>query len=172
MEIARDIAGSFNFVYGETFVIPEAGIDDNLATIPGLDGQKMSKSYGNAIDIFLDKDELKQRVMAIVTDARAVSDIKDPDNCNIYGIYRLFIDDEARAELRERYLKPGLKYSQVKKELIEVIWNFFAPYREKRYELASKPDEVRQIMAAGAVKARKVATITMDLVKEKVGLIY
>ncbi|MDR2368600.1 MAG: tryptophan--tRNA ligase, partial [Deltaproteobacteria bacterium] len=170
--IARDIAGSFNHVYGPTFVLPEAGIDEDLATIPGIDGQKMSKSYGNAIDIFLEKDELKRRVMAIVTDAKAVSDVKDPETCNIFGIYRLFLSPEGQAELRERYLKPGLKYSVVKKELIETIWDYFAPYREQRYALAKKPDEVRQIMAAGAIKARKVATITMDAVKEKVGLIY
>jgi tryptophanyl-tRNA synthetase len=172
LEIARDIAGAFNHVYGETFVMPEAAIDKTLATIPGIDGQKMSKSYGNAIDIFLEKDELKRRVMAIVTDAKAVSDVKDPDTCNLFGIYRLFLDAEGQAELRERYLKPGLKYSEVKKELIEVIWSFFAPFREKRLELARKPNEVRQIMSEGAIKARKVATITMDVVREKVGLIY
>jgi tryptophanyl-tRNA synthetase len=172
IEIARDIAGSFNHVYGETFILPDAGIDENLATIPGIDGQKMSKSYGNAIDIFLDKDGLRRRVMSIVTDAKAVSDPKDPDTCNIFGIYKLFLDDEAQAELRERYLKPGLKYSTVKKELVEVIWNFFSPFREARNQVAKKPDEVRQIMAAGAVKARQVATITMDAVREKVGLIY
>ncbi|MDR1677376.1 MAG: tryptophan--tRNA ligase [Deltaproteobacteria bacterium] len=172
LEIARDIAGAFNHIYGNTFVLPEPGIDNNLATIPGLDGQKMSKSYGNAIDIFLPKEELKNRVMAIVTDAKAVSDVKDPDACNIFGIYRLFVDKEAQAELRERYLKPGLKYSEVKKELVEIIWNFFAPYRESREQLAKKPDVVRQIMIDGAAKARKVAAITMDEVKEKVGLIY
>ncbi|MDR2386503.1 MAG: tryptophan--tRNA ligase [Deltaproteobacteria bacterium] len=172
LEIARDIAGSFNHVYGETFVLPEAGIDDHLATIPGLDGQKMSKSYGNAIDIFLEKDELKRRVMAIVTDAKAVSDIKDPETCNIFGIYKLFVDDQAQAELRERYLKPGLKYSVVKKELVDIIWEYFEPFRDKRRKLSKNPDQVRQIMAAGAQKARSVATITMDVVREKVGLIY
>jgi tryptophanyl-tRNA synthetase len=172
LEIARDIAGAFNHAHGQTFVLPEPGIDEGLATIPGIDGQKMSKSYGNAIDIFLEKEELKSRVMAIVTDAKAVSDIKDPDTCNIFGIYRLFVDSEAQAELRERYLKPGLKYSVVKKELVEIIWNFFAPYREKRKELAGKPDKVRRIMADGAVKAKKVASITMDVVREKIGLIY
>ncbi|MDR1109355.1 MAG: tryptophan--tRNA ligase [Deltaproteobacteria bacterium] len=172
LEIARDIAGAFNHAYGETFVLPEPGIDDDLATIPGIDGQKMSKSYGNAIDIFLEKDELAHRVMSIVTDARAVSDVKDPDACNLFGIYRLFVGPEDQAELRERYLRPGLKYSAVKKELIEIIWDFFAPFRERRHELARRPDTVRQIMADGAVRARKVATITMDIVREKTGLIY
>ncbi|MDR0356564.1 MAG: tryptophan--tRNA ligase [Deltaproteobacteria bacterium] len=172
LEIARDIAGSFNHIYGPTFVLPEPGIDEDMAVIPGLDGQKMSKSYGNAIDIFLTKDELKARVMAIVTDARKVSEVKDPDSCNLFGIYKLFADSDGQAELRERYLKPGLKYAEVKKELVEIIWNYFAPYREKREALAKKPDTVRMIMAEGAVKARKVATITMDMVKERVGLIY
>jgi tryptophanyl-tRNA synthetase len=172
LEIARDIAGSFNHVYGETLVLPEPAIDENVATVPGLDGQKMSKSYVNAIDIFLPKRELKSRVMAVVTDARAVADVKDPDSCNLYALYRLFVGPEREAELRERYLKPGLKYSEVKNELVEIIWDYFAPHREAREELAAKPDFVRQVMADGAVKARKAATITMDLVREKVGLIY
>jgi tryptophanyl-tRNA synthetase len=172
MEMARDIAGSFNHCYGQTFVLPEAAIDDHLATIPGIDGQKMSKSYGNAIDIFLERDELHSRVMAIVTDARQVSEIKDPDNCNLFAIYKLFVDDQGLAELRERYLKPGLKYSVVKKELVDIIWNYFTPFREKRQELARRPESVRQIMAEGARKARQVACVTMDLVREKVGLIY
>jgi tryptophanyl-tRNA synthetase len=172
LEITRDIAGSFNHLYGPTFVIPEPGIDDKLATIPGIDGQKMSKSYGNAIDIFLNREELKKRVMAIVTDAKAVNDVKDPESCNLFAIYSLFIDGDKLSHLRERYLKPGLKYSEVKKELIEVIWEFFAPYRQKREELAKRPDDIRDILKTGAKKARQVARVTMDLVREKVGLNY
>ncbi|MDR2444232.1 MAG: tryptophan--tRNA ligase [Deltaproteobacteria bacterium] len=172
LEIARDIAGAFNYIYGPTFVLPEASIDEDLATIPGLDGQKMSKSYGNAIDIFLSKDELKRRVMSIVTDARGVNEIKDPDNCNLFGIYRLFIDQEAQDKLRDRYLTPGLKYSDVKKELVEIIWEYFAPYREKRERLVNRPDDVKDILKAGALKARAVAGQTMELVRDTVGLNY
>jgi tryptophanyl-tRNA synthetase len=172
LEITRDIAGTFNHIYGPTFVIPEPGIDEKLATIPGLDGQKMSKSYGNAIDIFLTFDELKKRVMAIITDAKAVNEIKDPDNCNLFAIYSLFVNNEKLQELRERYLKPGLKYAEVKKELVQIIWDFFAPYREKRLELAKRPDDIRDILKNGAKKAKQVARVTMDLVREKVGLNY
>ncbi|MDR1606798.1 MAG: tryptophan--tRNA ligase [Deltaproteobacteria bacterium] len=172
LEIARDIAGTFNHVFGPTFTLPEPGIDENLATIPGLDGQKMSKSYNNAINIFIPKDELKKRVMAIVTDARAVDEPKDPDNCNLFAISKLFLSDAAVAELRERYLKPGLKYGEVKKELVEIIWNFFAPYRQAREDLAKRPDFIRDVMREGAQKASRVAQETMEVVRVKVGLKY
>jgi tryptophanyl-tRNA synthetase len=172
LEIARDIAGSFNHVYGPTFTLPEPGIDEELATIPGIDGQKMSKSYGNAIDIFLPRDELQRRVMAIVTDAKGVSEPKDPDTCNIFGIYRLFLDEAGREALRARYLAPGLKYSVVKKELVEVIWDFFAPYRARREELVKRPDDVRDVLRAGAAKVREVARPTMEIVRAKTGLAY
>lgn len=172
VEVARDIAGSFNHLYGPTFVLPEALIDENLATVPGLDGQKMSKSYNNAIEIFITREALRNRVMAIVTDARGVNEIKDPDNCNLYALYRLFASPERLAELRERYLKPGLKYADVKKELLELIWDYFAPHRDKRDELIRHPDDIRDIMKAGAAKARAEAARTMDEVRAKVGLKY
>ena len=172
VEVARDIAGSFNHTYGETFVLPEPLINAELATIPGLDGQKMSKSYHNTIEIFTTKDELKAKVMAIVTDTRGVNDLKDPDNCNLYALYRLFSTPEELAELRARYLTPGLKYVEVKKDLLERIWNFFAPQREKREDLLKRPDDIRDIMKKGADKARAVARDTMDKVRAKIGLIY
>ncbi|MDR2725217.1 MAG: tryptophan--tRNA ligase [Candidatus Adiutrix sp.] len=172
VEVARDIAGSFNHLYGETFALPEPLIDDQLATIPGLDGRKMSKSYENAINIFVSREELKNRVMAIVTDTRAVSDIKDPDNCNLFALYRLFASAEEREELRERYLKPGLKYSEVKKDLIDRLWNHFAPHREKRAELMKAPDTLHDILKTGAARARAVAETTMAQVRSKVGLLY
>jgi tryptophanyl-tRNA synthetase len=170
VEVARDIAGSFNHLYGETFVLPEPLIDEHLATIPGLDGRKMSKSYDNALDIFITREELKNRVMAIVTDTRAVSDIKDPDNCNLFALCRLFSSAEELEELRGRYLTPGLKYSEVKKELIDRIWNHFAPHREKRAGLLKEPDTLRDILKAGAAKARGLAEATMTEVRAKVGL--
>jgi len=170
VEVARDIAGSFNHVYGETFVLPEPLIDDQLATIPGLDGRKMSKSYDNALNIFIPREELKSRVMAIVTDTRAVSEIKDPDNCNLFALYRLFASAEELDELRGRYLKPGLKYSEVKKELIDRIWDHFAPHREKRAELMKNPDVLSDILKAGAARARAVAEVTMAEVRARVGL--
>ncbi|MDL2227143.1 tryptophan--tRNA ligase [Deltaproteobacteria bacterium OttesenSCG-928-M10] len=172
VEVARDIAGSFNHLYGQTFVLPEPAIDDNLATIPGTDGQKMSKSYHNTIDIFIEKAELKKRVMSIVTDTRGIDETKDPDNCNLFGLYRLFGSPDQTAEMRERYLKPGLKYVDAKKELIELIWNYFESHREKRAELIKDPDTIHDIMKAGAAKARAVAETTMEDVRRKIGLNY
>jgi tryptophanyl-tRNA synthetase len=172
VEVARDIAGSINHIYGATFVLPEPLIDEQLATIPGLDGRKMSKSYDNALDIFITREELKSRVMAIVTDTRAVSDIKDPDNCNLFALYRLFSSAEELEELRGRYLSPGLKYSEVKKELIDRIWNHFAPHREKRAGLLKEPDTRNDMLKAGAAKARGLAEATMTEVRAKVGLYW
>jgi len=172
VEVARDIAGSFNHLYGLTFVLPEPLIDDQLATIPGLDGRKMSKSYDNALDIFISREELKSRVMAIVTDARAVLEIKDPDHCTLFALYRLFASAEETGEMRQRYLKPGLKYAEVKKELIDRIWNYFAPHRERRLELRKDPATLHDILRVGAAKAKKVAETTMAEVRAKVGLNY
>jgi tryptophanyl-tRNA synthetase len=172
LEITRNIAGVFNNIYGPVFKIPEAIIDDNIATIPGIDGLKMSKSYNNAIDIFLTKSELKSRVMAIKTDATPVADPKDPNKCNLFAIYALFVSDDQKNELRERYLKPGLKYSDVKKELIEIIWNFFAPFRDKREEFSNKKPYIRDILRTGAERAKKIAKATMDPLREKIGLSY
>lgn len=172
VEVTRDIAGSFNHLYGPTFVLPEPIIDQQLATIPGTDGQKMSKSYKNTIDIFIDRDELKKRVMGIITDTRGVNEVKDPDNCNLFALYRLFGSPEQTAEMRERYLNPGLKYVEAKKELIELIWSHFAPHREKRAELVKDPATIHDIMRSGAAKARMVAEQTMADVRQKIGLNY
>ncbi|MDR1395202.1 MAG: tryptophan--tRNA ligase [Deltaproteobacteria bacterium] len=172
LEITRDIAGTFNHLFGPTFTVPEPGIDDNLATIPGIDGQKMSKSYNNAINIFITRPELQKKVMSIVTDARSVSDIKDPEHCSLLALYRLFASPEETAEMTARYLRPGLKYGEVKKELADRIWTYFAPYRERRDELARRPGDVRDIMHRGAAKARQEAQKTLALVRSKVGLNY
>jgi tryptophanyl-tRNA synthetase len=172
LEIARDIAGAFNAVYGKVFTLPEPAIDPDLATVPGTDGQKMSKSYNNAIDIFITRQKLKERVMKIVTDARAVEDVKDPDSCNLFAVSRLFLDGDGEKELKERYLRPGLKYGEVKKELVDRIWDYFAPFRDRREALAARPDDVREVLAAGAAKARAVAAVTMEKVREVTGLKY
>lgn len=172
VEVTRDIAERFNHVFGDTFVLPESEINDDLAVIPGLDGQKMSKSYDNTIEIFTDKKTLKSKVMSIVTDARAVEEPKDPDNCNLFAVYSLFCSPEEIQELRERYLAPGLKYVTVKKELIEKIWNFFEPHREKREKFIAEPGLVHDILKHGADKARAIAMETLGLVRDRVGLKY
>jgi len=172
VEMTRDIAIRFNQTYGETFVIPEPDIPKDVAMIPGTDGQKMSKSYGNTIELFSSRKELKKKVMSIVTDPTPIEEPKNPDKCNLFAIYSLFLDDEGKEELRDRYLRPGLKYSDVKKELIDVIWNYFEPYRSKREELENNKDYVYEVMRKGAEKARAVATEYLDKARRNVGLNY
>lgn len=172
LEMTRDIAIRFNQTYGETFVIPDADVSEDVALVPGLDGQKMSKSYGNTIDIFTAQGELKKRVMSIVTDATPVEAPKNPDQCNLFAIYSLFLDQAGRDELRARYVQPGLKYGEVKKELLEVIWKYFEPYREKREQLLSHPDRVLEILQMGAQKAAAVGRPYLELARERVGISY
>lgn len=172
VEVTRDIAERFNYIFGETFVLPRPEISDDVAVVPGLDGQKMSKSYDNAIEIFTDKKSLKGEVMRVVTDSTPVDQPKDPDKCNLFALSSLFSTPDELAELRARYLAPGLKYVDVKKELAERIWNFFEPHRAKRAGLMAHPDTVRDILGEGAAKARAIARETMALVRERVGLNY
>jgi len=172
LEITRDIAIKFNNAYGETFTVPEPWIDEDTAVIPGLDGQKMSKSYGNTLEIFAPEKVLKKKVMKIVTDSTPVEAPKDPDKCNVFALISLFMDEDEKAALAQRYRAGGLGYGEVKKELFARIWEYFAPYRAKRAELAGNLDYVRQVMAQGAEKTRAVATQTLDLVRERVGLNY
>jgi len=172
VEVARDIAIKFNNEYGEIFTIPEPEIDDQVATVPGLDGRKMSKSYGNTIDLFGDQKSIRKQVMRIVTDPTPVEAPKNPDTCNVFQIYRLFLDREQQQALRDRYLAGGLGYGEVKQELYETIRDFFAPYADRRRALLADPDGLRQILARGADKARYVANKTLRKVRKKTGLIY
>ncbi len=172
LEMTRDIAIRFNQTYGEVFVVPEPDIPEEVAVVPGLDGQKMSKSYGNTIEIFSDEKQLRKKVMSIVTDSTPVEEPKNPDKCNLFAIYSLFLDEEGKKALRRRYLTPGLKYGEVKQELVEVIWNYFAPYREKREYYLRNRDEVYRIMKMGAEKAREVARGYLDKARRAVGLNY
>ena len=172
VEMTRDIAIKFNQMYGETFVIPEPEIPTDVATIPGIDGQKMSKSYDNTLEIFSEYKALKKKVMSIVTDSTPIEEPKDYKKCNLYAIYSLFLDKEGRDELKNRYKKPGLRYGDVKKELLETMWNYFEPYREKREHYVTHKDDVYDIMKMGAGKARKVAATYLEAARHKVGLDY
>lgn len=170
LEITRDIAIRFNNTYGETFVIPEADIEDDLATIPGPDGQKMSKSYGNTIEIFIDEASLKQKIMTLKTDSTPVNEPKPIEGNILFTLYSLFLDERGKEELKDRFLTPGLKYGEVKKELFGVIWEYFALYRKKR-ALISK-DDVVEVMKKGAEKARAVITEYLDKARHNVGVDY
>jgi len=172
IEITRDIAERFNNTYGETFVIPEPLINDDLAVIPGVDGQKMSKSYNNTINIFEEEKPLKKKVMGIVTDSTPVEEPKDPDKCNVFALYSLFADETAKQEMRQKYVEGGLGYGTAKKELFAIIWEYFKPFRERRAELASRPGDIVDIMKKGAEKTRTIAAETLDMVKDRVGLKY
>ncbi len=172
LEITRDIAQSFNVKFGETFVVPEPKISDEIALIPGIDGQKMSKSYNNAIYIFEEEKELKKKVMKIVTDSTPVEDPKDPEKCNVFALYKLFADKNKTEEMRGRYKEGGMGYGEAKKELFGMIWEYFKDAREKRKLLEKNKNDIHAILQKGAEKTRKIAKMTLDEVKEKVGLNY
>ncbi len=172
LEITRDIAIKFNSTYGDTFVIPEAEINAQVPTVVGIDGRKMSKSYENTIEIFCDEKELREKIARIVTDSTPVAEPKDPQKCNLYSTISLFMDEAERDDLADRYRKGGLKYSDVKKELLARVLNHFKGARERRKELAKDAEHVRRILRSGAEKARSKARPTMELVRERVGLCY
>jgi tryptophanyl-tRNA synthetase len=172
VEVTRDVAIKFNNEYGEVFTLPEPQIDESVATVPGLDGQKMSKSYGNTIDLFLEEKALRKQIMRIVTDSTPVEEPKNPETCNVFNIYRLFLNKGQEEELRKRYLAGGTGYGEVKQELFETVRDFFAPFTEKRKELLADPDGLRKTLAQGAEKARYIGNKTMRKVRKKVGLVY
>jgi tryptophanyl-tRNA synthetase len=172
LEVARDLAQKFNNEFGETFVIPEPAISEQTATVPGLDGQKMSKSYGNTIPIFMEGKELKKRVMSIETDATPVDDPKDPENCNLYKIMNLFATPGRMKEIHDLYVNGGAAYGYLKLELLDLLNDKFGEARKKKAEFLSDPEMLRSILAKGAEKAREKATVTLDLVRDRIGLKY
>jgi len=172
IEVARDIAIKFNNTFGDTFVVPEPVIDTTMATVPGLDGQKMSKSYGNTINIFQTAKELKKSVMAIQTDCTPVEEPKDPEKCNLFNIFKLFAPASRLPEVQDLYLNGGAAYGRIKLELVDLLWEFFGEARDRREVLAKDPGQVKAILVHGAAKARAKAAHTLDLVRERVGLRY
>jgi len=172
LEVARDIALKFNHTFGETFTIPEPAIDNTTATVPGLDGMKMSKSYGNTIPIFLDDKPLRKKVMAIQTDSTPVDDPKDPETCNLYALLKLFASEKRLQEIHDLYTGGGAAYGHIKQELFELIRDYFGAAREKKKQLLADQDYLRDILHTGAGKAREKAEITLELVRERVGTLY
>lgn len=172
LEMTRDIAIRFNQTFGDVFKIPEPDILDEVATVPGIDGQKMSKSYGNTLELFSPYEDLKKKVMSIVTDSTPIDQPKNPDTCTLFAIYSTFLNQYQKQELRTRYLKPGLRYGDIKKELLEVMWNYFEPFREKREAFAKNPELVRSIMHQGAEKVRAIGIPYLEQARRAVGLKY
>ena len=172
VEVARDIAIKFNNTYGDTFVIPEEEIQQDLATVPGLDGQKMAKSYDNTVEIFADEKTMKQKVMSIVTDSTPVNQPKNPETCNLFAIYKLFANEDQVKELDDKYRNKPLKYSEIKKELFGMIWEYFAEARQERKKYENSPGDVINILKKGAGKARKIAGNTLQQILKAVGLNY
>ncbi|MFV0482176.1 MAG: tryptophan--tRNA ligase [Campylobacteraceae bacterium] len=170
VEITRDIAIKFNNDNGDIFTLPDFKVDENVATVPGIDGAKMSKSYGNAIDIFLSEKELKQRVGKIVTDSTPVEEPKDPFTCNVFALSKLFLDKSGQEDLIARYQRGGEGHGHFKMHLKELIWDYFAPARDKKAYYESHLDEVKDILKDGANKARKIATPMMEKVRDAVGI--
>lgn len=172
LEMARDIAMKFNNQYGDIFVIPEADILEEVAVIPGTDGQKMSKSYNNTIPIFAEDTLLRKAVMGIVTDSKGVDEKKDPDKCNVFALYKLFASADERIGMANEYRKGGLGYGDAKKALLEKVLKEFEPFRQKRRELEAKPKKVEEILESGAERVRKISIKTLKEVREATGLTY
>ena len=172
LEMTRDIAIKFNQTYGEnTFVVPEERISEEVAVIPGLDGQKMSKSYNNTVEIFGDEKALRKKIMGIVMDSRTPAEPKPDAEKNLaIQLLKLFAPVEVAADFENRLRAGGLGYGDLKKGLFEHYWNFFAPYRAKRAELAANPDYVEQVLRDGADRARAVASKVMSRARKACGL--
>ncbi len=157
IEVCRDLAASFNYTFGETFVLPKAKVLDTTSRVPGTDGEKMSKSYGNTLDVFEDPKVLRTKIMRIVTDSRPMDQPKEPNTDHLFQLYSLFAGQAQREELAALYRRGGFGYGQVKKALADLAADYFAAARGRRKELESKPDQIRQILGDGAAKARKKA---------------
>jgi tryptophanyl-tRNA synthetase len=169
IEYARDTAEKFNRIFGKTFKLPKELIIENVAIVPGTDGQKMSKSYDNTISLFASDEEIRKAVMSIPTDSKSVLDTKDPDKDNVFALHKLFTSGPEYDELRDRYLNGGIGYKESKDILIKNIINTIAPLREKRKELESNTDLVFDVLRRGAEKAKKIASIKMNEVRKRVG---
>jgi len=170
IEITRDIAIRFNNAYGEVFTVPKEYIVESVAVVPGIDGRKMSKSYGNTIEIFEPEKDIQKKIMRIVTDSTPVEKPKDPDKCNVFALLKLFASPDELAEWGKKYRSGGMGYSEAKKRLAELAIEYFRPFRKKRTELENNPDYVKKVLADGAHRAKAVALKTLAEVRRAVGL--
>ena len=170
IEVTRDIAIRFNNTYGEILTVPNEYIIESVAIVPGLDGRKMSKSYDNTVEIFEPEKSVKKKIMRIVTDSTPVEEPKDPQKCTVFALLKLVATAEELGQWEQRYRSGGMGYGEAKKRLVELIIEYFQPYRQKRKELENNLDYVRELLAKGADRARAVASETISRVREAVGL--
>lgn len=171
IEVARDIAQSFNHHFGDTFVLPKAKILDASAKVPGIDGEKMSKSYNNTLELFDDAKAQRKKIMRITTDSRPMEQPKAPDSDHLYQLYSLFADDEAREAMAAMYRRGGFGYGEVKKALADVAEQFLAEPRARRQELVAQPEKIRQILGDGAQRARKQAAEVLRRAQQACGVL-
>ena len=173
VEVTRDIAGKFNQLYGEVFPLPEPLIlEGQAAKVPGVDGQKMSKSYGNDLGIFEPEKKLRKKIMGIVTDSQGVEDAKEPEGNTIFELYKLVASDDKVNEMADKMRSSGIGYGygHAKQELFEALLEYFADARTCRAELANDPDRVEEILREGARKIRPIVEETMDAVHQGIGI--
>ncbi|MGB8168840.1 MAG: tryptophan--tRNA ligase [Chthoniobacteraceae bacterium] len=170
VEVTRDLAHKMNALYGNIFVVPEPSILPSLATIPGLDGQKMSKSYDNTIELFEEEKALRKKIMGIITDSTPVEAPKDPATSAIVALYRLFAAEADVAQMEADFRAGGIGYGDFKKRLFGAIWEYFTPLRVRRRELEADPAFVDRVLEGGVDRARAVASATMTRVRRAVGL--
>jgi tryptophanyl-tRNA synthetase len=170
VEVTRDLAHKLNALYGKILTVPEASILPSVATVPGLDGRKMSKSYGNAIELFLEEKKLLKLIQGIVTDSTPVEAPKDPGASSIVGLYSLFASSAEVARMESEFRSGGVGYGEFKKRLFAAIWEYFAPMRARRAELLSDPEAVDGILNAGGTRAAEIARQTISRVRAAIGL--
>lgn len=170
IEVTRDIAIKINETFGEVFKLPEPRLQAATETVPGVDGQKMSKSYGNTIDIFGDEKETRKRIMSIVTDSTPVEAPKDPAGSSIVQLYSLFASEAETAAMKDAFRNGGTGYGEFKKQLFGKLWEFFAPMRARREEILAQPDFIDEVLARGAESANQIADHVMCRVRTAVGL--
>jgi len=170
IEVCRDVAASFNHHFGETFVLPKAKVLDSSAKVPGTDGEKMSKSYNNTLELFEDAKALRKKIMRITTDSRPMEQPKEPEGDQLFQLYSLFAADAEREEMATLYRRGGFGYGQVKTALADIADRFLAEPRERRAELAGRPERVREILADGAARARKKAAAVLQRAQKACGV--
>jgi tryptophanyl-tRNA synthetase len=169
LEMTRDIAKAFNSHYGETFLIPEPIINEEVMIIPGLDGQKMSKSYNNTIDIFLPEKKLRKQVMSIVTDSTPLEEPKNPDSCTVFALYKILADPEKTGEMRTNYLNGNYGYGQAKQELFDLILQEFQKERILFDQYMNNLDILEEKLQEGESRAREISRVVLDKVRKKLG---